>query len=455
MTTTLAFTQDAWDSLRKKLDLGVESAWVLLARRVGVLGEDFTLLVREVVAVPSEAYETRTENRLSITTAGWLSTFARADAEDCVPLFVHTHPGAGAQHSPLDLRLDEDLARVADLRLEQGTYGSVILGGTSEKPAFAGRVTGRDTTWIGIDRIRVVGQRLTLYVHDGTPPLPLFDRQIRAFGEEGQRLLSQLRVGVVGVGGTGSAAVEQLVRLGVRHMVLIDPQTLAATNVTRVYGSTLADIERPKVVIAATHAEATGLSPTIAAIRGSVLDEDTMKALQNCDVVIGCTDDHASRLVLTRLPQALLQLLVDCGVVLDSRAGALFDIFARVSVVTPTTACLVCMGDVDPTRAGLEALTDEQRESLVREGYAPELGDPDPSVITFTTIAASLAVNELLSRVFGYCEDEPANRLVARIDSRAMSRTRHVIRGTHRCGKPGLVASGAAEPFLGYGWVHA
>jgi molybdopterin/thiamine biosynthesis adenylyltransferase len=455
MTATLAFTQNTWDALRVALDLDVESGWVLLTRRVGDLNGDVTLLVRDIVAVPDDAYEIRTGDRLSITPSGWLPAFTRADAEDCVPLFVHTHPGARAQHSRLDLHLDEELARVADIRLEQGVYGSLVLGGTPEKPAFAARIIGRHSSWTGIDRIRVVGQRLTLYVHDGAVPLPVFDRQIRAFGEEGQKLLGQLRVGVVGAGGTGSAAIEQLVRLGVGHIVLIDPQTLADTNVTRVYGSSLADVDHPKVAVAVRHAEATGLDPSIIPIHGSILDEDIMKTLSHCDVVLGCTDDHAGRLVLTRLPQALLQLLIDCGVVLDSRSGSLFDIFARVSVVTPTTACLVCMNDVDPEKARLEALTDEEREDLVREGYAPELGDPDPSVITFTTIAASLAVNELLSRVFGYCDEGPANRVVARIGSRDISRTRHVVRGTHRCGKRELVASGLAEPFLGYGWSHA
>lgn len=452
MTTTLAFTQDHWDSLRAALDDTVETGWVILARRVGELGGDVTLLVRDVVPIPEDAYEVRSGDRLSITPRGWLPAFGRADHEDCVPLFLHTHPRMPAEHSSFDLHLDQELARVADVRLEAGVYGSLVLGGTPGEPTFAARLKGRDADWTTIDRIRVVGQRLTLLAHDGTPPLPLFDRQVRAFGEEGQRLLSELRVGVVGGGGTGSAAVEQLVRLGVGHIVLVDPQALADTNVTRVYGSTLADVDRPKVDIAAERAFATGLDPDIIPIVGSVLDEDIMKALVHSDVVLGCTDDHAGRLVLTRLPQAMIQILIDCGVVLDSREGSLFDIFARVTVVTPTSACLICTGDVDPEKARVQMMSDDEREARIREGYAPELGDPDPSVITFTTIAASLAVNELLSRVFGYAEDDPANRLVARVGSRDMSRTRHTTRGSHRCGRASLLAVGTREPFLDFGW---
>lgn len=455
MTATLAFTQASWDALRAALDLERETAWVLLARLVGDIEEDATLLVRDIIDVPDEAYAERTAERLSITPTGWLSAFGRADAEDCVPIFVHTHPGGQAIHSELDLRLDDELSRVADVRLAHGKYGSLVLAGAADTPEFSGRLKARETPWIGVDRVRVVGQRLTLHAHDGTAPLPMFDRQIRAFGEEGQKVLKYLRVGVVGAGGTGSAVVEQLVRLGVGHVTVIDPQTLADTNVTRVYGSTLGDVDRLKVKIAVEQATRIGIDIEIEGLHGAILDEATMKALSHCDVIFGCTDDNAGRLVLTRMPQAMLQLLIDCGVVLDSRQGALFDIFARVSIVTPGTACLVCMGDVDLERARLEVLSDEERESLIREGYARELDHPDPSVITFTTIAASLAVNELLSRVFGYCDEDPANRLVARIGSRETSKTRHLIQGSHRCGKHELLAVGTREPFLDYGWSNA
>jgi len=49
-----------------------------------------------------------------------------------------------------------------------------------------------------------------------------FDRQILAFGELGQALISSAKVGIVGVGGTGSPTAEQLIRLGVQDFVLID-----------------------------------------------------------------------------------------------------------------------------------------------------------------------------------------------------------------------------------------
>ena len=456
MTATFAFTQSSWDKLCSALEADRETAWVLLARRVGdIASGDVTLLVREVVSVGDEAYTVRAGDQLSITPEGWLPTFVRADAEGCVPIFVHTHPGAPATHSRSDLQLEDELARVADVRLDGGMYASLVLGGSPTNADFAGRIIARKASWIELDRIRVVGQRLSLYAHDGPDPLPLFDRQVRAFGPDGQKVLEKLRVGVVGAGGTGSAVIEQLVRSGVRDLVVIDPQTLADTNVTRVYGSTLTHVDQPKVAIATEQADRIGLGARIKGIVGGILDEENAKALAHCDIIFGCTDDHAGRLVMTRLPQVMLQLLIDCGVVIDSRQGAIFDIFARVSVVTPTTACLICTGDVDSEIARVEGMSDDERESMQRQGYAPELDHPDPSVITFTTMAAALAVNELLSRLFGYCDNDPANRLVLRIGSREVSKTRHDVRGTHRCGKSRHLAAGFEDPFLGYGWSHA
>src|SRR5688500_10935071 len=51
----------------------------------------------------------------------------------------------------------------------------------------------------------------------------------------GSTVLGRLKVGVVGLGGTGSAVVEQLARLGVGELLLCDPQEFESTNVNRVY----------------------------------------------------------------------------------------------------------------------------------------------------------------------------------------------------------------------------
>ncbi len=52
-------------------------------------------------------------------------------------------------------------------------------------------------------------------------------------GPEGQLKLRDLRVGVAGVGGVGSNIVEILVRSGVGHVKIADPDTIEASNINR------------------------------------------------------------------------------------------------------------------------------------------------------------------------------------------------------------------------------
>ncbi|WP_204513535.1 MULTISPECIES: ThiF family adenylyltransferase [unclassified Bradyrhizobium] len=50
--------------------------------------------------------------------------------------------------------------------------------------------------------------------------------------------LSQLRIGVVGCGGTGSAFAAHLARIGVRHLALFDADFIDETSLNRLHYST-------------------------------------------------------------------------------------------------------------------------------------------------------------------------------------------------------------------------
>ncbi len=210
-----------------------------------------------------------------------------------------------------------------------------------------------------------------------------FDRQVRAFGRPGQRVLKALHVGIVGVGGTGSPLFEQLVRLGVGKLTVIDPDTLTAGNVTRVYGSGMADVDRAKVVIAEAHAHRISFGTTVRTLQRSVTALEAAWALRHCDVVFGCTDDNAGRMVLSRLGYWCLMPVIDTGVLIDtaSDSGAVSGVFGRVTIVGPGAACLACRSHIDLARAQAEALDPVERRERAAEGYAVGLADPDPSVV--------------------------------------------------------------------------
>ena len=68
-----------------------------------------------------------------------------------------------------------------------------------------------------------------------------FERNTRFFGEEGQRILRETLVAIVGVGGLGTHVVQQLALLGVGELSLVDHEELDRTNLNRYVGARHSD----------------------------------------------------------------------------------------------------------------------------------------------------------------------------------------------------------------------
>lgn len=75
----------------------------------------------------------------------------------------------------------------------------------------------------------------------------LFARNQLLLGERACADISSARVAVFGVGGVGSWCAEGLVRAGVRHITLVDYDTISVTNVNRQLMATCSTVGQPKV----------------------------------------------------------------------------------------------------------------------------------------------------------------------------------------------------------------
>ena len=195
---------------------------------------DVRLLARELHWVPDDAYRLRNATALRIASHGYVPALAAAEADQSVPIWLHTHPGSESSPRPSkhDELVDEELADLFRLRAGSPFYGAIVLARTRGHLCFTGHIESNNRR-TDIDRLWVTGRRFALFqnwLHETTLPSDQFDRNIRAFGGEIQKVLGDLHVAVVGCGGTGSAVIEQLVRLGVRHLRLFDPDTLTAGN---------------------------------------------------------------------------------------------------------------------------------------------------------------------------------------------------------------------------------
>ena len=76
-----------------------------------------------------------------------------------------------------------------------------------------------------------------------------FARTERLLGTDGLQKLNDARVILLGVGGVGSWCAEALVRSGLGHLTLVDPDKVDVTNINRQLPATTLTVDQPKVEV--------------------------------------------------------------------------------------------------------------------------------------------------------------------------------------------------------------
>ena len=225
------------------------------------------------------------------------------------------------------------------------------------------------------------------------------DRQVRMFGAAGQHVLGESKVAVIGLGGVGSLVAEYLARLGVGNLVLVDPDEIESSNLSRVVGATRVDVEagQLKTQIAVRHAREMAMEAMLEPIAGDVAHESVAQVLRDCDFIFLAADSMRARLVVNALAHQYLVPAIQMGAkVRRGDKGNIEDAMCAVRHVRPGTGCLWCNGLIDPTQLAMEAKSDSERKE---QAYGVQ--EPNPSVITLNAVAAAHAVNDFLFDFLG------------------------------------------------------
>ena len=461
MSVLIVFPQTIMQKITEVAHHSQETAGVLLCSVFETPNGNQRLLARRIYWVDENSYIQRDQDSMIISSDGYIHALGEAEKIGATCLWVHTHPGHGALpiQSEHDHIVDRQLAELFRIRTNSPFYGALIFSPRDGGVTFTGFLEPEDEERMDIGRLWQVGDRWRLtHAHSDVAPgiQAMFDRNIRALGPEIQSTLGDLHVGIVGCGGTGSSVGEQLVRLGVRHFTLIDPDTISESNTTRVYGSNPSNVGSLKAETLSRHLQQIAPNALVESVIGMITTENVAKKLTNCDVIFGCTDDNAGRLILSRLAIFFLIPIIDCGVLLSSNdTGILTGIDGRVTTIVPDQACLVCRGRIDLARAASELLTPDERLRRIDEGYAPALGRTEPAVVAFTTMVASVAVGELLERLIGYGSEPRPSEVMIRAHEREISTNIALPHKSHYChpsnGKLGI---GLTNPFLEQTWQN-
>jgi molybdopterin/thiamine biosynthesis adenylyltransferase len=406
------------------------------------------LLSHAIVPVKSDEYETRGPYGLTIGSKTLTRVAKLARHEDLSVLFAHSHPNGIAHFSPQDDSEETKLIPFLQARVPNRVHGTVVLTNDS--------VVGRlfDEQRFAADAVLSVGERIRLWTdHSKHEEDLIHDRQVRAFGKTAQNVLRNLHVGIVGLGGTGSPVAQQLYRLGVGKLTLFDSDHLELSNLSRLYGSSSRQVGLSKVDVVKEALESIGLNTQVLAVADSINFEEPARRLRECDIVFGCTDKQIPRAILGQLSLAYNIPIFDLGVLIDSHGGVIRGVHGRVTTLIAGEACLFCRGRISPEVIRVEALPSTERRAQIEEGYAPELDEPAPAVIPFTTAIASAGVTELLQRLTGFMGSErKSSELLFAFDENRIRTNRIASREDCSCSDVSRWGRGDEQPFLGLIW---
>jgi molybdopterin/thiamine biosynthesis adenylyltransferase len=125
-----------------------------------------------------------------------------------------------------------------------------------------------------------------------------YQRNREAMSVKDQLILFRSSVAVVGCGGLGGYVVEELARLGVGRLVVIDPDVFEEHNLNRQLFSSPANLGQAKVQVAAARVNEINPAVTLVPLQAALSAESGTGLLDGCQVAVDALDTIKVRLEL-------------------------------------------------------------------------------------------------------------------------------------------------------------
>lgn len=390
---------------------GCEAAAIALCGRYQSDGHQ-VLTVRKIVPVSYHLCKTRTDQQLTWSAEEILPPLLEEAArhQQAIVKF-HSHPNGYEHFSMTDDKSDHELFESVYGWLDDGLpHVSVIMlpGGK-----LFGRSFDPQLVATPLSLISVAGDDLHFWYapHDEFAVPKYAQRNAQAFGAGTVQLLSKLSVAVVGCSGTGSPVIEQLARLGVGRLVLVDPDRAEHANLNRILNTFATDVAagRYKVEVLANAIRRMGFGTKVEVHARNLFDPVAVKAVAGCDIVFGCVDSIDGRHLLNRLAVFYNQPYFDVGVKLQADgSGGVEQICGTVHYLQPGRSSLLSRGlySLEALQAAnLRRANPVAYADLRKEKYVIGAQESSPAVISVNMLFASFAVNEFLARIHYYRDD--------------------------------------------------
>lgn len=408
----LAIERTAWTELFTRLNAAAPNeacAFVLARPSIGVLR---TTLILGAIIWPRDGEVDATSQRLEIS-ADFISRAldVAADAGPLVGLcLVHTHPdtewGEGiAEFSLRDDWYEQRLFPTIVGSRPEALSASLVL---NRKGEVDGRIwwRGPKATTQPVQAFRIVGPELTVVETPAStwadhPDPAVMDRSTRLWGKEGRRRLQNLRIGIVGGGGTGSLVTFATATMGVGKLRIWDKDVAGKENRHRTAGVTKEFVGKPKVQALKAIAEAVATAEpfSVEIYQDWATTELGLRQLKDCDIIFCCVDKFAPRVLINDLAYAHLIPTVDMASwIHPDRNGRIDALMTHAHVWSPGIPCAWCRETLTSYRLTQEAQGQQHGvEKRVPYGIPIEETDGvEPSVLPLNMLGVSLALMEFM-----------------------------------------------------------
>jgi hypothetical protein len=360
-----------------------------------------TLYMRQVISLQESDYVPNSRHGAVWRGSAMFRVMAAAMERGLGIVIFHAHDHIGLPGlSCDDLQSADKLIPMFQKRVPTRPHGTVVIS----------RTHASGLVWLpgmrkpqSVTRIRWFGSSIIDFdCREGTAALETpheYARQELVVSPEGQAKLRGARIAVVGAGGGGSHVIQQFAYLGVGEVVVIDPDVYQDSNRHRLVSGLLADLGSPKVNIFHRLVRKIGLGGRVRRVQAAVPDADTVEALRDCDIIVGCVDTLFARSDLQEIASRYLIPYVDVGATIRPVPDAPANeprIVVAGNVVTfiPGSFCLWCCGFL--TREKIEA-----EQNGPTRGYF-EKNIQEAQVVSFNGVLASQAVTEVLQLLTGF-----------------------------------------------------
>lgn len=316
---------------------------------------------------------------------------------------IHSHPFSDHHvgFSGIDDHDEVEKYHYFERNLPESAFGSIVMG----KSSLEGRIflSAPNAQRPRVLPLKVLSRDIPLVgsieSFESSVEDQRFDRQIRAFGIEGQRNLASLKVGIVGLGGLGASLAIGLARLGVKEFVLIDPDKAEPNNLNRLAVMTAIDsrLGPDKVDLVSRRIAEIDLDTSIDASPADVFEPGAWQKLRDVDVLIATTDNHSTRMLLNAISHQYLLPFLSVGTQISTHERQFKNGFGELYCVLPgqSEPCLLCSQAIDKAEAYYELSSEEHRREAAERGYIGDFDAPAPAVYHLNGVMTNLALVEI------------------------------------------------------------